>query len=120
MAHTREHAEQGSWTWTGMGPFLILPWLLAGCHVPAAGVAGCDPSRDETRGVALTRQLTEDSLRELGAHPDVLGGRVTASIGVATAQGKACDPKTLLQAADEALYAAKSGGRDRIRQHPAG
>jgi len=43
------------------------------------------------------------------------GRGVTASIGVATWRpGEAMDPETLFQAADENLYRAKAGGRNRV------
>jgi diguanylate cyclase (GGDEF)-like protein len=41
-------------------------------------------------------------------------GRVTASFGVATVPGHAQNAEGLLRAADEALYEAKAGGRDRV------
>lgn len=47
-------------------------------------------------------------------HPGSLLGRLTASIGVATAKGAAATPETLIMAADAAVYAAKHSGRDRI------
>jgi diguanylate cyclase (GGDEF)-like protein len=40
--------------------------------------------------------------------------RVTASLGVATFPGSALDPAGLVAAADEALYAAKQQGRNRV------
>jgi diguanylate cyclase (GGDEF)-like protein len=47
-------------------------------------------------------------------------GHVTVSIGVAAAIARAGGsmnmPEGLLQAADHALYKAKSGGRDRVEQ----
>ncbi|MDS0857533.1 sensor domain-containing diguanylate cyclase [Burkholderia pseudomultivorans] len=41
-------------------------------------------------------------------------GRVTASIGTATAEDGRTPPATLLRLADDALYRAKSGGRNRV------
>ena len=38
---------------------------------------------------------------------------VTASVGAASVPGGSADPESLLHAADEALYAAKAGGRNR-------
>jgi diguanylate cyclase (GGDEF)-like protein len=66
--------------------------LLPDTDAPAAGVVA-------------------DSLRtEISAAPAPVA--VTASAGVATWEGE--PPETLLRRADEALYAAKRGGRDRI------
>lgn len=45
--------------------------------------------------------------------------RITVSIGVASCSGGACSRQALLNAADEALYEAKRGGRDRICVAPA-
>jgi diguanylate cyclase (GGDEF)-like protein len=43
-------------------------------------------------------------------------GRVTVSIGVATASGtEGADPGALVKAADAALYEAKREGRNRVR-----
>lgn len=55
-------------------------------------------------------------------HPASPFGRVTASIGGATAFGGAARPEGLIAEADAALYAAKRNGRDRIAfgQGPAG
>jgi diguanylate cyclase (GGDEF)-like protein len=54
------------------------------------------------------------------AHDFVVGDqivRLTVSIGIVTATATAgdADPATLKRRADEALYAAKRGGRDRVR-----
>lgn len=42
-------------------------------------------------------------------------GRVTVSIGLATSSVAVSDPKQLLKCCDEALYAAKAAGRDKVR-----
>jgi len=47
-------------------------------------------------------------------HREVPLGRVTASFGVALFPDNADGPDAVLRAADEALYAAKEAGRDRI------
>ena len=47
-------------------------------------------------------------------HPASPFGRVTASIGGATAFGHVARPESLIAEADAALYDAKRGGRDRI------
>ena len=51
---------------------------------------------------------------ELAALPHPLGGHVTVSVGVCSAQGEALsDPKSILKRADQALYVAKRTGRNR-------
>lgn len=42
-------------------------------------------------------------------------GRVTVSIGLATSTAAVNDPQQLLKCCDEALYAAKAAGRDKVR-----
>ncbi len=44
-------------------------------------------------------------------------GRITVSAGVAQAHPGCATPTEILRAADEALYAAKQGGRDRVVEH---
>lgn len=46
--------------------------------------------------------------------------RVTASVGVATLPDCAADARELVAAADEALYRAKAGGKNRVEQAPGG
>lgn len=66
-------------------------------------------------GGAALDGFAEHVRHELGAcdHRDAIGPRrVTVSIGVTEAQGR-CDFATLYRDADNALYAAKRGGRNR-------
>ncbi len=48
---------------------------------------------------------------------NVAGNGVTISVGWATWGGE--DPDELLRRADDALYAAKANGRDRVKGAPA-
>ena len=43
---------------------------------------------------------------------------ITVSVGVSTFPDDAQDADTLLKAADEALYASKRAGRDRVARSP--
>jgi GGDEF domain-containing protein len=43
---------------------------------------------------------------------------VTGSFGLTTATAGACRSEEMIHAADEALYAAKAAGRDRIEFRP--
>lgn len=71
----------------------------------------CDP---------LSAQTVAERIRQaIEAKPVVVDGRaipVTTSIGVTTTFGELdANPATLIQHADEALYAAKSNGRNRVQ-----
>ncbi len=60
------------------------------------------------------RNLAE-RIRSRIEHTEVEGaGKITASIGVATYPQHGAGPEDLFQAADAALYAAKTGGRNRV------
>jgi diguanylate cyclase (GGDEF)-like protein len=51
----------------------------------------------------------------LGSHPFINGQRLTASFGVATVPDDVTEgPEALMRAADEALYAAKRAGKNRV------
>lgn len=62
----------------------------------------------------LAGQIAE-RLRKLINECFIVGyGNISASIGVACYPNHAADPDTLFQKADEALYKAKEGGRNRV------
>jgi diguanylate cyclase (GGDEF)-like protein len=72
-----------------------------------------DTSRDAAK--AITDRVAAAILNLRIPHKESPFGVVTASFGVATARpGNDDDPYQLIRMADEALYAAKRGGRDRI------
>ena len=73
---------------------LLLPWA--------------DPTQAAARAEAVRRACAR-TVHQLGGHPV----QVTVGAGVAVRAG-ATDPAALLGAADEALYAAKAAGRDRV------
>jgi diguanylate cyclase (GGDEF)-like protein len=66
-----------------------------------------------TRSVRAER--IRSKLRELTIlHQGTAVGMVTVSVGVAELPQHGTTPKTLLEAADAALYLAKREGRDRV------
>jgi diguanylate cyclase (GGDEF)-like protein len=67
------------------------------------------PGVDRTGGRVVAERLRE---AVSGGRPGGLA--LTASLGVAVAHGAAVSFDALFDAADEALYAAKAGGRDRV------
>jgi predicted signal transduction protein with EAL and GGDEF domain len=78
------------------------------------------PDADKTRGVAAAenlRQLIAEHRFEFGAHQPL--GHISISGGVAACPEDGTDSNLLLRAADEALYAAKHSGRDRVKGYEA-
>ncbi|MNS88303.1 Response regulator PleD [compost metagenome] len=73
------------------------------------------PHTDATGAHAAAEKVLT-AIRALGSHPDVLGGRVTASVGVSTCDAEVCTADALLLSADQAMYRAKNSGRNRICQ----
>lgn len=70
-------------------------------------------------GADRGRQVAERIRADFAGQPIRHAGQsiaVTVSVGVMTASGKMADFTTLMLAADEALYAAKRGGRDLVFQ----
>jgi diguanylate cyclase (GGDEF)-like protein len=71
---------------------------------------GPDRRNDRTRGRARKGQ----AIRELMQDKPTAPLSVTVSIGVATSAKAETNPEVVLQAADKALYRAKSNGRNRV------
>jgi diguanylate cyclase (GGDEF)-like protein len=57
-----------------------------------------------------------DAVRDLHEDALVLSGQVTASLGVATFPHDGDTPERLFERADQAMYEAKQGGRNQVRQ----
>lgn len=73
----------------------------------------------DTEGARVVAERLRARLREAEhVSPDGKTFRVTASIGVASFGSDADTDKALLRRADEALYAAKRAGRNRVRLAP--
>jgi len=69
----------------------------------------------DAEGALVAAQRIRDAVYALDIpHSASPMGRVTVSIGVAAARASSTSAETLLRAADHAMYAAKTSGRDRI------
>lgn len=67
----------------------------------------------DTDGAILFAERVRTGLRKVKG----LDGYVTASLGIASMDATANSGKRLIQRADEAMYEAKRGGKDRIETH---
>ena len=68
-------------------------------------------------GIAEAKNAAERIRREIETHRDKALPAYTVSLGLAVAQGdpgQAADIEALIAEADEALYRAKQGGRNRV------
>ena len=74
-------------------------------------------SDTDAAGAAVLAERIRSALEQRNiAHPAMLRGRLTVSIGAATMTGKeTIEAATLVRAADAALYQAKRDGRNRVR-----
>lgn len=72
------------------------------------------PGMSASDAAARAETLREAVSRLTVAHHGAPLGSVTISVGVATYPEHAADRAALVKRADEALYAAKRGGRDRV------
>ncbi len=99
----------------------LLTAQTRGCDLPyrygGEEFAVLAPETESAPAVRLAERLrTAFEERSVDAS---MAGRITLSIGVAATDllTSAMTPSKLLRAADEALYAAKTGGRNRTRVH---
>ncbi|MBV8577812.1 MAG: PleD family two-component system response regulator [Acetobacteraceae bacterium] len=72
------------------------------------------PGTDTVEGARAAERLREAVELLSSARGTGSGYRLTVSIGVACSSGRPIRPETLLRFADEALYAAKRQGRNRV------
>jgi diguanylate cyclase (GGDEF)-like protein len=76
------------------------------------------PGVDEHQASAVAERIRRAVEAESGPSVrEVPGMRVTTSIGVAVISSEARNPTELIDQADQALYAAKKGGRNRVCAH---
>ncbi len=62
---------------------------------------------------------TAELVRRIAAAATPGAPRITVSAGISTLTGADCSPEDLMRRADQALYQAKSAGRNRVMRHQA-
>ena len=72
------------------------------------------PGLGEAAGLAVAERIRASTEATIVAFAPGHTARITVSIGLATAPAAGSDRATLLRAADEALYRAKTSGRNRV------
>lgn len=75
------------------------------------------PKTDRAEATIVANKIREKVQADMAGRPEVAGqpgATLTVSIGVATYPADAADAATLLARADQALYAAKNAGRNRV------
>jgi diguanylate cyclase (GGDEF)-like protein len=99
----------------------LLAYLLAGTSARLARYGGEEfavilPGADVPAAAAIAERLRAAIEARAFEHRYADAGEVTISIGVAAVRaGKPADAEPLVMDADTALYAAKHGGRNRVR-----
>ncbi len=73
-------------------------------------IPNADAAVGEKIGERLRKKIEEDARNAIPEH----AGRVTTSVGVASLAGGADDARRLVDQADQALYASKESGRNRV------
>jgi diguanylate cyclase (GGDEF)-like protein len=99
----------------------LLAYLVAGTSARLARYGGEEfavilPGADGPAAAAIAERLRAAIQARAFEHRYAEGGEVTISIGVAAVRGgPRADAEALVMEADGALYAAKHGGRNRVR-----
>src|SRR6476620_9855007 len=76
------------------------------------------PSVDEATADTIAERIRSRTESTVIALAPGLTDRISVSIGIAVAPNQARDRMNLLRLADEALYRAKQGGRNRVEREP--